>query len=143
MNSSAVGPLVANIILSGQQSSSGLGLVLKAVEIDKYGLISTCVNSLQHLLVGLFLLGFTPKYKEMVAKFICGTEPENAETVPRPHRHRYADEGNHEFIECPGDVGNQAKDAIDNFPHCSARDKIDKGTVSVNVEVHVRPDGVN
>ncbi len=157
VNTSAIGPLVSHIIVNSLVSSSStLGIVLKLHEIDKYLTISTCINSLQHFMVGLFLLGFTPKYKDMILQCCCKIRPdENSTPNQRRGRHNSVDTGDRVFVECSA-MPHQMTDFSDYPTDIPKPDEFTQNpdqtvltcpnetygtTVFVNVEMHVKSDG--
>ena len=108
-----------------------------------YRIISVCINSLQHLMVGGFLLGFTPKYKDMIVHCLCDKKPENLLPMRRRGRHMDAckvDERIH--VEVPQRSMNKAVHKNDNELE-SDTDQKRRTTVFVDVEVHVKPTDID
>ncbi len=130
INSRGIGPFVKHLIMyrliSG--SASSLSILLKLTEVEKYAVISAGINSIEHLMVGLFLLGFTPKYKDMIVNLCqCCKKPEDMNTVQRRGQQMDAHqiECDEEFVKDSETPRNQTRRISDDPPDLSDTDQID------------------
>ncbi len=138
VNSHGILPIVYSTALS--RESSAFQFLLKFTEMEKYRIISICINSIQHLMIGGFLLGFTPKYKDMIVKCLCAEKPENTLAMRRRGRQMEAcEEDDGILVEVTQRLPNQAVHNNDNQTESSNTDQKSRTTVFVDVEVHVKP----